>query len=143
MKQVIIGVIIFSMMSTGFMTTIVKSDKSASTATNQLGDTAKVSGSGTTNNVISDSSSVSISPELKNAKEYSKAARDLPAIRQAAGERFRELYFSVLNNKNGQSNPQPLPVNGRQNRIFLVLAKLGEQSTTNRRGNEYYTSERR
>ncbi len=99
-------------MSTGFMTTVVKSDKSTSTATNQLGYTAKVSDSGTINNVISDSSSVSISPELKNAKDYLKTARDLPAIRQAAGERFRELYFSVLNNKNGQSNPQPLPVNG-------------------------------
>jgi FtsP/CotA-like multicopper oxidase with cupredoxin domain len=118
MKQVTIGIIVFMMMSTGFATFVVKSDAITFTATNPSGTTATASGvtngvlpSGITNSVVSDSTSPSISPELKNAKDYLAAARGMPAIRQAAGERFRELYFSVVR-KNLQQNPQPLPVNG-------------------------------
>ena len=105
-----IGIIILSMMSTGFTTFVVKSGEITATSTLPSGNSAIASG--VTSDANTDSTSVSVSPELQRAADYLKAARDLPAIRQAAGERFRELYFSVVKNKNGQNNPQPLPVNG-------------------------------
>jgi FtsP/CotA-like multicopper oxidase with cupredoxin domain len=114
MRQMFVGIILFSMISTGFATITVKSDGSTIQTTPPLGDVS----SGSINGGNIGSTSVYISPELKNAAEYLKTAQELPAIRQTAGERFRELYNSVTKDKNGMSNPQPLPIIGTKPHFF-------------------------
>ena len=103
----IIGIIIFSMISTGFQTILVKGEQnSVASPTASTGANA-------------DSTLPYLTPELKNAQAYLKNARNMPAIRQSAGERFRALYYSVIKaKKDNPSNPQPLPIPGTKPHFF-------------------------
>ena len=128
MKQVIIGIIIFSMISTGFATTIAKSDggtqlirKSVQTpqvvdSSSSTPDVKTYDATTATSGTISTDTSTnlaSLTSEQLQLLENMKYALNLPAKRKAAAENFWSLYYSTNNpatkiKAQGGSNPAPL-----------------------------------
>ncbi|DAC72618.1 MAG TPA: hypothetical protein DSN98_04350 [Thermoplasmata archaeon] len=118
LKQVIIGIIIFSMMSTGFATIVVKSDGSATVArgilpTSPVPDmkTTSVITSAGTSTTDTSSNTAQLSTEQVQALNHMKLVLSLPAKRKAAADQFWALYHSITTQKQHSSNPLPSPVN--------------------------------